>query len=187
MSGVFFTSDLHFYHSNIIKYCDRPFTDVNHMNEELISRWNKKVSYNSRVFIIGDVGFATVDKMRQLLFRLKGEKHLIYGNHDKMIRNNECLRSHFVSTQDILETQFHSGGEAIKFVLSHYAMRVWNKSHAGAIHLYGHSHGTLPDDPHSLSMDVGVDTHPNYEPYSLDEVLVHMYKKNYKPIDHHGR
>jgi len=64
-------------------------------------------------------------------------------------------------------------------------MRVWNKSHHGAWHLYGHSHGTLPDDKNSLSFDVGVDCH-NFTPINFEQVSAIMKKKNFKPIDHHG-
>jgi calcineurin-like phosphoesterase family protein len=55
-------------------------------------------------------------------------------------------------------------------------MRVWNQSHRGALHLYGHSHGTLPDDANSKSFDVGVDCH-DYHPISLDRVLAIMATK----------
>ena len=64
-------------------------------------------------------------------------------------------------------------------------MRVWNKSHYGSWNLYGHSHGSLPDDPHARAIDVGVDCH-NFAPVSFDEVKVIMERKLWKPIDHHG-
>jgi len=64
-------------------------------------------------------------------------------------------------------------------------MRVWNKSHHGALNLYGHSHGSLPDDPHALAIDVGVDCH-NFTPISFEQVKKIMSKKTFKPIDHHG-
>jgi len=91
--------------------------------------------------------------------------------------------------------------------LSHYAHRVWNKSHHGVFHLFAHSHNSLPDDPNSLSFDVGVDataarlsglpsgktvvagtTKPeDYRPISFDEVVEIMSKKTFKPLDHHGQ
>lgn len=61
-------------------------------------------------------------------------------------------------------------------------MVVWKD---GSWHLYGHSHGNLPDDPNSLSFDVGVDTN-NFKPYSLKDVERIMAGKTFKPIDHHG-
>ena len=73
-----------------------------------------------------------------------------------------------------------------KIVLLHYAMRVWNRSHHGSWHLYGHSHGSLPDDPNSLSFDVGVDCW-GYAPISYQEVKSVMSGKTFAPIDHHGK
>jgi calcineurin-like phosphoesterase family protein len=70
--------------------------------------------------------------------------------------------------------------------LLHYALRVWNKSHYSSWHLYGHSHGSLPDDPNSMSFDVGIDCH-NYTPISFEQVKAIMARKTYVPVDHHGR
>jgi calcineurin-like phosphoesterase family protein len=64
-------------------------------------------------------------------------------------------------------------------------MKVWNGSHKGDWQLYGHSHGTLPDDPNALSCDVGVDCW-NYFPVSMEQLRAKMKTKNYKSIDHHG-
>jgi len=72
-----------------------------------------------------------------------------------------------------------------QIILCHYAMRVWDKSHWGIWHLYGHSHGSLPDDPRSLSYDVGVDKN-NFTPLLFEEVKEIMSKKTFKPVDHHG-
>ncbi len=82
MPKIFFTSDHHFDHANIIKYCHRPFDSVEHMNEEMVKRWNERISDEDLVFYLGDfsLSFAAVQKY---LPRLKGEKHLISGNHDK--------------------------------------------------------------------------------------------------------
>ena len=86
----------------------------------------------------------------------------------------------------------------VKIVLMHYAMRVWNKSHWGMWHLYGHSHGSLPEDPKSMSFDVGVDAiakryavdgiiNPDdYRPISYEEVKAIMEKKTFTSIDHHN-
>ena len=72
-----------------------------------------------------------------------------------------------------------------RIVLCHYAFRVWNKSHRGAWHLYGHSHGSLPDDPNSLSFDAGVDCH-EFTPISYERVKEIMAEKRFLPVDHHG-
>ena len=79
---VFITSDLHLGHSNIIQYCNRPYEDVNEMNEDLIRRWNETVTDSDRVFFLGDFGLASKEKIIEWGNRLRGRKVMIYGNHD---------------------------------------------------------------------------------------------------------
>lgn len=176
---TFFTSDTHFGHANIIKYCDRPFSDVSNMNESLIANWNNVVGCDDVVYHLGDFAFGDalgVDRaMRSLNFK---HLHFIKGNHDKPFMdwynnfgNDELARKVSVYPH-FLETKIQGN----KFVLCHYAMRVWDQSHRGALHLYGHSHGTLSDDPKSKSFDIGVDCH-NYYPVSLERVLEIMSTK----------
>lgn len=81
---VWFTSDTHFGHQNIIRYSNRPFSDVDHMNEEIIKRWNKLVSPEDTVFHLGDVALGQIDKSLACVGRLNGHKILIDdGNHDR--------------------------------------------------------------------------------------------------------
>jgi calcineurin-like phosphoesterase family protein len=184
---TFFSSDTHFGHANVIRYCNRPFEDVRAMDESLIRNWNSVVQPGDTIYHLGDFGFYRADEeYAKVLRRLNGNKVFIFGNHDKQIRKNISLQKMFSSCHPILETKVKLDDETFDLTLCHYAMRVWNKSHRGAIHLYGHSHGSLPDDPNSLSMDVGVDCH-NYTPVSFEEVMVRMTKKAFRNIDHHGK
>lgn len=152
MPNVFFTSDTHFDHGNIIKYCNRPFANAEEMNETIIERWNHAVRLNDTVYHLGDVAFVkTLGRLQQLVDRLNGHIFLVKGNHDKEklvkgVRGINYLGN--LKRIKVFEQQI---------VLCHYAMRVWDKWHFGAWHLYGHSHGTLPDMRESLSFDVGVD------------------------------
>ena len=91
------------------------------------------------------------------------------GNHDKETRK---LTDAFSWLNNIAEISIH--GQPI--VLCHYFMRVWNRSNQAAWHLYGHSHGNLPDITGSLSMDVGVDTHV-FRPRHFDEVRARLAEK----------
>lgn len=91
---IFFTSDTHLFHSNIIKYCKRPFKDVFEMNEEIVKRWNEVVSKEDTVFHLGD--FMLYSKTREeaakeIMSRLNGTKHLVLGNHDGSNRQMKCL------------------------------------------------------------------------------------------------
>ena len=96
------------------------------------------------------------------------------------------MRGLFNQEHDMYTIRIHDRGESKSIVLCHYAMKIWNKSHHGVWHLYGHSHGTLPDDPYSMSFDVGVDCH-DFKPLGFDDIKKIMdKKKKFKPIDHHN-
>lgn len=177
---MFFTSDTHFRHTNIIKYSNRPYANVQEMDEALIRNWNDKVGMNDTIYHLGDFTFS--DDAANILRRLNGKKHLILGNHD----HNPRLEHGWESINHYKEVYTHVGGKKKCIILCHYGMRVWNKSHHGAWMLYGHSHGTLPDDPTLLSFDVGVDCW-NYRPLHVSEVEQVMNKKTPKLPDYHGR
>lgn len=79
---IFFTSDTHFGHANIIQYCNRPFTDINHMNEMMIEKWNAVVGPGDTVYHLGDFSMGPKDNVN-LRKRLNGKVILIKGNHDR--------------------------------------------------------------------------------------------------------
>jgi calcineurin-like phosphoesterase family protein len=178
----YFTSDNHFFHRNIIKYCNRPFRDVTMMNEIMISNWNNIVGPDDEVYCLGDFGFADRDELEGVLDRLMGRKHLIKGNHDKEAKR---LRG-WVWVKDYMELKV----EEDFVILFHYAPRVWNKSHHGSLALFGHSHGRMPGN--SQSLDVGVDCW-NYKPVTLVEIKKRMatlppfvgYREQAGGADHH--
>ncbi len=155
------------------------------MNAVLIKNWNRVVTPQDTVYHLGDFAFAEPNVANNIGWQLNGTKFLIPGNHDK-----RKITDALTSFEGILPTLFEFTtsveDEKIHFVLCHFALRVWNKSHHGAIHLYGHSHGTLPEDANSLSCDVGVDSW-DFTPVSINQILTKMYKKAFKPKDHHGR
>jgi calcineurin-like phosphoesterase family protein len=179
---VYFTSDQHYHHVRIIDYSKRPFKDVEAMNEGLIDNYNSVVKDGDLVYHLGDFGFGRGNEVENVLRRLKGQKYLIFGNHDKDLRSKkELLDRYFIWARDYAEIEV----EKQKIILCHYSFRVWRGSHRGAWNLYGHSHGSLYDDPNMLSLDVGVDPQ-NYFPISFEQVKALMSKKTWKPIDHHG-
>lgn len=192
--SYWFSADLHFDHKNVITYANRPFRnaagdpDVDLMNETLVERWNARVTPGDIIYLIGDF-FLGKDKRRAVEFieRLQGQKFLVFGNHDKVLRKNPDFLKHFIWAKDFAEIVIPDpeagGGQVI--TLCHYAMKVWNKSHHGSWQLYGHSHGSLQDDPHRRQLDVGVDCW-DYAPVSYEQIKERIKGKQWKPIDHHG-
>ena len=80
---VFFTSDTHFGHKNILGYCNRPFADIVKMNRELIAKWNATVSINDVIYHLGDFALTKGNEAQMILSKLNGFKILVKGNHDK--------------------------------------------------------------------------------------------------------
>jgi len=182
--NTFFSSDHHFFHHNVIEYSNRPFADVKEMNYEMIVRHNSVVSPKDTVYFLGDFCFTKdIDAVVDILKQMNGQKHFIPGNHDKIMYADAIVQqfksfspNSFKEIQ-VLDAESKSGKMPI--TLCHYAMKVWNKSHYGTYHLYGHSHGSLPDDQKSLSFDVGVDCF-NYTPVSYQQVKKIMALKNWE-------
>lgn len=173
----FFTADLHFHHTNIIKYCDRPYETVHEMNEDLIKKWNERISKHDEVYILGDISLGKEEETYNTLKRLNGKKYLVYGNHDnRIVRKSEKIKSLFEWCKDIAEIYIKVSGEKKRLILCHYALRTWNKSYKYSWQLYGHSHGLLEEDPDLLSFDVGVDCN-NYTPLSEEEVIKKLLPK----------
>jgi calcineurin-like phosphoesterase family protein len=83
MPNIFFTSDLHIGHKNILKYNRHEFSTIEDMEIEMVSRWNSKVGKDDIVYILGDVSFTSLERTLFVLSQLNGEKHLILGNHVK--------------------------------------------------------------------------------------------------------
>lgn len=186
---VFVTSDLHFFHKNILKFNPhtRPYKYVDEMNDALIENWNNVVGPDDDVYDLGDISFSSFSKMLPLLLKLNGRHHLIRGNHDNPLQKEknieEALRlGALYSVNDYLEIK-HNGK---KVIMCHYAFRVWNKSHHGSFMLYGHSHGSL--EGIGRSMDVGIDAcemESNGAPFLLDDVLEYLETKPIHRVDHH--
>ena len=82
--NVWFTSDTHFNHANIIKYCNRPFASVEEMNEKLIENWNSVVGKDDLTWCLGDFCLGPDQKKHipELVSKLNGRINLILGNHD---------------------------------------------------------------------------------------------------------
>ena len=174
MSNIWFTSDTHFDHANIIKYCNRPFSHKDEMNETMVQNWNSVVGHNDTIYHIGDFSFSK--DPGKFFHRLNGKKILIKGNHDKQITTRLFLGLVYDYYELKIDGKF--------IVLCHYAFKVFNKSHHGALNLFGHSHGTLSENTQQI--DVGVDRW-NFTPVNLEQIEERMKTMPpYRVHDRHG-
>lgn len=176
----YFSSDWHLGHANIIKYDKRPFKNVSHMDDTIITEHNNIVTEADDFYFLGDFCMGDTSNIETYLARVRGKKYFIKGNHDKKA-TIDLYKKYGTYLGSLAEIDV----DGTSIVLCHYAMRVWNKSHRGSYHLYGHSHGSLPEDPNSLSFDVGVNSW-DYKPISFEQIGAKMKTKTFKPIDHHG-
>lgn len=129
---AFHIGDTHFNHANIIKYCDRPFKDVNEMNEYIINKWNSVVSKKDIVYHHGDFAFnMTQEQAFDLVKRLNGKIILIQGNHDrKGIGWFKSCGFYEVSKEIIYKD---------RYILSHRPKQI-DKIPEGFINIHGHVH-----------------------------------------------
>lgn len=199
--NIWFTSDTHFGHTNIAgaavsnwKSGYRDFNSVHEMNMALVNGINKYVKEDDILYHLGDWSFGGVHNILQFRnYIICKNIHLILGNHDQHITDKE-IKYHdtsfnpiqlFSSVQDVLNLKL---GKTELF-LSHYSHRVWLGSHKGVIHLYGHSHGSIPD--YGKSMDVGIDVafkkFGEYRPFNIGDITNIMSKREVEKIDHHER
>lgn len=134
---LYFTSDTHFFHRNIIHLCNRPFDSLDAMHEELIARWNTRVTNRDEIYILGDFGFrGTGAESNGILSRLNGRKYLLRGNHDQFLDDPDFDEAQFEWIKDYHSIKYQKR----KFVLFHYPIWEWDGYCSGAIHLFGHIH-----------------------------------------------
>ena len=128
---MFFTADNHYDHANSIRLCNRPYESVEHMNEDMIEKWNNKLTNNDDIIIAGDMFFRSQDP-EAILRRLKGKKHLIIGNHDKTWMSKTDLSVHFKSVEYMTVVNTGKG----KATLCHFPMLEFE----GKYLIHGHIH-----------------------------------------------
>lgn len=180
MSNTFFSSDIHFGHANIIKYCDRPFSSVDEMDETIIDRHNSVVKPGDAWYFLGDLSFyKDPGKTAKLFDRMNGVKYWVPGNHDD---TGGVVLKHWAIGGDSYLLEVLPPLVEIKHLsrrpvtLCHFPMLSWNQSHRGAIQLHGHVHSKNPfPDPAVRRMDVGVDGH-NFYPWEWEEIRQLMQK-----------
>lgn len=179
-SNIFFTSDTHFGHANILKFCSRPYSDVNEMDKKLVDKWNETVPSDGLVFHLGDFAWGGFQFWKQIREQLNGKIILILGNHDW--RNGCQSQQEYDKLFEHTSQQMFIEIEKRKVYLNHYPFLCYAGTYRRkkdlVYQLYGHVHSgenAIGEDIKRLGMlfptqyDVGTDNN-NYAPISWADV-----------------
>lgn len=180
MAKKFYIADWHYDHKNVIHFDNRPFSSIEEMNKELIDRWNKVVSADDVVYILGDMFWCKVHEAIEVMDKLNGQKILIKGNHDRT--HDSKFKNKFVRVADYLEID---DGDR-KVVLCHYPITCFKNHFYGWYHLYGHVHNSFEHNMMEKNRDLVVNLYDrqcemynvgammpymDYTPRTLDEII----------------
>jgi len=199
---IFFTSDWHCFHENVLKFCNRPFTDLDHMHRVLINNYNASVPDHGICYFVGDMGMKNSNRLKAILDQLNGTKILILGNHDAKI--NTLYKAGFdavchgmkleiakqmvtISHCPLLDTPREDTTRMKKSYDPNWhgndreKHRKHSFSNTGQFHLHGHIHS--PNKGQSKKtlgkqFDVGVDA-SNYRPVHISQIesWIALYKE----------
>lgn len=174
LSKIFFTSDTHFGHKNIIEFCKRPYSSTEEMDQKLIDNWNAVVGPTDDVYHLGDFCFHGPQRWWELIGALHGRIHLILGNHDLKYIDKGIL---YMFCEVVHQKVLCLSDRLI--YLNHVPFLCYGGDERGNIQLYGHVHSgpnSISRDLPRLKMcygtqyDVGVDNN-YYKPISLADIL----------------
>lgn len=182
---IWFTSDTHFGHQNILRFCERPFVSVEEMDNTIIERWNLKVGKDDIVFHLGDFAFATNKRWQELISLLNGKIYLILGNHDIIRWPGTYTMQLFDRVENQMMLKIDN---KYKVYLNHFPFLCYDGTYRNpedcTIQLHGHVHervGGIGKDDQRLQYrfpyqyDVGVDNN-NFYPISWEEILKIIHK-----------
>lgn len=137
MAKIFYISDWHYDHKNILAYDGRPFTSIEQMNQALIERWNSVVNPGDTVYVLGDMFWCDSEVAIPILDSLAGEIYLVKGNHDRC--HIKQFTDKFVNVTEYMEIE----DKGRNVVLCHYPIPCFKKHFQGWYHLYGHVHNSF--------------------------------------------
>lgn len=187
---LYFTSDLHFGHRNVIRFCGRPYVDEQEMGQELIKNWNEVVKKNDFIFSLGDFSWWTGrHEVKKLVSQLNGKRYFIPGNHCKEGMYELVDDPDFHECSDVVHL-FVRGQEGdprfadqkvYEIILSHYPLICWSHSDAhNCFQFFGHIHsrkgqpmtefGRRLNLQPGKQLDVGTDRH-DYKPIELFDAI----------------
>ena len=170
---IFFTSDQHFFHKNVLEFENRPFNTLEEMNEGLINAWNKVVKKSDTVYVIGDFIFHKYSNWVDILDKLLGDIILVRGNHDDSKVVKRLVKEGYFKEYHEVGTYIKHNGYSMW--LTHYPMEIGLRPKKYSIS--GHIHS----NPSNLltQINIGVDSPLNFDrpfgqPISLDELITYL-------------
>jgi calcineurin-like phosphoesterase family protein len=196
--NLFFTSDFHVGHENVIRFDGRPFKDTSEMNETLISNWNRVVGEDDIVFYLGDLSMRChPSTVKWFVEQLNGKIHFFMGNHDRYRDIRNLNRFEKIWGDDDVQgagkiqvKDLDAKGGYQHIEMSHYPILSWNKGHHGAWHIHGHCHQSMTKNP-DMSwyykrkvIDAGCNGW-DYTPISYTQLKNIMDQKSISSVDHH--
>lgn len=197
MTNFYFTSDLHFFHKNILRFTKRPFASLEEMHLSIVNEWNKVITPTDVVYHLGDLSFLRASADQQPLYtilnQLNGTIYCLKGNHcygnllaayRAAQQSGQLRKGIFFEDTPYREIKL----DKRKVILNHYPIVAWNGQHHGTFHLFGHCHNSLKLEL-GKAMDVGYDAlwenHGLMRPISYDEVKAILSEKEKVFYDHH--
>lgn len=180
---IWFTSDLHLGHKNILSYDPRPFNSIEEHDSTILANLQTVVDVYDDLYILGDFGFANKDALEFYFTLLPNcNRFFIKGNHDRSKLHVKLYQKYGTYLGEQKRIKIKEDRQEI--VLNHFPMRSWDKSHHNTtFHLYGHHHGGLSPEFSNWgkSMDVGINTN-FYFPYEYQQIKTLLNGKEIKDI-----
>ena len=170
---IYYISDLHFGHRNVIGMDQRPFETIEEMDETIITRWNERVTDEDDVYIVGDFAYRNGYTADWYLRRLRGRKHLIVGNHDYLTLQSEKA----VGLVESVEKMQFIQDDGRNVLMCHYPVAEWYGKRYGGYHVHGHVHNRRDDvyefmSRYDRALNAGCML-TDYRPATLDELMEH--------------
>lgn len=191
--NIFFISDLHICHKNILHHSKervgamnlKDNTDIEGHDEYIINMWLNQTKRGDHIYVLGDFIMSNQQESIKILNRLKSNGckiHLIVGNHDKSTQKmyNMFESIDIIKVVNFKKTMFDFLEEDFQIVMCHYPMKSWFNKCRGSLHLYGHVHWNSPwvDESDDLCFNVGYDNPMcNYKLFTLEQVYDYYKKK----------
>lgn len=189
----YFSSDFHLGHANILRFDNRDFRTIREHDEFLIKMCMKTLKKGDNFYYLGDFALTSKPIAKGYIETLASSGanlFFIKGNHDKY-DNIGLFQTYGAYLGEKKTVKIDYKGDVYPIVMDHFANRVWDRSHHGVYHLYGHSHDKLEKEPWGRSMDCGIMSafriKGEYSLFSFEDIHNILKNRPIKVIDHHGK